>query len=297
MSWKSEYDLPDVAIALHQAMSVNDGFDRKGRKDSRLKPALRNQRPDFRFHGLRKGRLEGIVPAAQGAPCQMETAGHQLHEAQFRTGSAHHSDHHEAALRTQQLQIPAQIVAADHIENNINPLPLKCLFEGGLPIVDRATGTHPFTGGTFFGSPRRRKNKGSACIRQLDRGEPDPATASVHEETLTPAETTTLEYIAPNGEDSFGDRRRFRLGDGLRYREAVSSLHRDELSISTSGQKRAHGITRLPPLHFVSTRFDDARYFEPGHVTRYPRWCRIAPFPLHQISPVESCRGYPNPHL
>jgi hypothetical protein len=218
-----------------------------------------------------------------------------LHPAAVEEG-----DEHEPSLERQALQVPFDIVAADHVEHDVHAAlgrdPRHLDGEILLPVFDDLIGTDAAAKRGLLRVAHRRDDARPECLRQLDGREPDPARAAMHEQRFALAQVSALEYVVPYGEIIFRQACCFKQRQAARQRQAVGGRRRAILRVATTRGKRTDGIADAPWFGTLAQRDDRSRDFEPedgGCVGRR----RIMAGALHAIGAVDASVGDANQHL
>ena len=104
-------------------------------------------------------------------------------------GAAQVGDHHQPAVGRQRPHVARQVVAADHVEDHVDPAPAGRLAhrgdEVGLAVVDGELGAEGAAGlRTSPREPAVAKTRAPRARGELDRGGADARGAAVHEEAL-----------------------------------------------------------------------------------------------------------------
>ena len=97
-------------------------------------------------------------------------------------------DLHEPAFDREHVDIARHVVAADHVEDDVDAASAGRVADGRdeirLAIVDRALGAEPFAGRAFLREPAVANTREPRRVRQLNRDRADPARAAVNQNPL-----------------------------------------------------------------------------------------------------------------
>ena len=99
-------------------------------------------------------------PRAQRRTGQRQPALHHRDQVERGLDAAEHRDLHEPSIHRQHVQVPRQVVAADHVEDDVDASAAGRFADGrdevGLAVVDGALGAQAFAGGALL----RRSGRG-----------------------------------------------------------------------------------------------------------------------------------------
>src|SRR6266581_2749745 len=129
---------------LHQLVRPGGFGEREGLVDDRLDPAALDERPDLRAQVFRDRALEFDRARAQGRARDGQPPAQDLGEVDGRFGAAEEGDHGDAAVVGEAFQLAIDVVAPDHVEDDVHPFAAGRLFHGRGevlgPVVDGAVG-------------------------------------------------------------------------------------------------------------------------------------------------------------
>src|SRR4029450_11579267 len=122
-------DFADVFARLHQAMCGGRILEREGPVDNRLDDALFDERPDFPAE--RRGDLPFFSGAARTKrrPGDRETTTEDAAEVDWGGVPAHKANDDQTAVDRKRGEIAGNVIAADDIENQIDTVATRQLFD------------------------------------------------------------------------------------------------------------------------------------------------------------------------
>ena len=132
---------------------------------------------------------------------------HEAAEIDLRNRPVQECDLNDAPLYGRGFVIAVDIIAANHIENNIGAGTAGYALNGiniiGGLIIDRVIRTQSLAGGAFFVRPGGGDDARAARLGNLDGSGADPGTAAVYQQSFAALQTTALKDIGPDGEKCF----------------------------------------------------------------------------------------------
>ena len=218
--------------------------------DDGLELAALEHRPDVLAERDRQGELALVRARSQRGARHGEAAHHDVPPVDLHPAAAQKGDHHEAALERQALQVLLDVVAADHVEDDVDARLAGDARDLGDevfgPVVDRVIGAERPAKRRLVVASRRRQHRRAELLRELDRGEADAAGAAVDEQLLAALQAAAIDDVVPDGEVVFGQARGFERGEPGGDRQAEARGCRAELRIAAARRQRADGIA-VPP--------------------------------------------------
>src|SRR5690606_10693961 len=143
-----------------------------------------------------------------GVACTQRTTGngqppaHDIERIPFRLSSFHRVDENKTTILTEEFQIFWNVIASDHIENDINAV-LKFEFKVGRFVVDCHICAQGTTRLTFFFRSRGNRHVRTECFGELDGGNANATATTMHEQSLALPAPSAFEDIMPYSEDRF----------------------------------------------------------------------------------------------
>ncbi len=123
--------------------------------------------------------------------------------------AAQEGDDDEAALEREAAEILLDVVAADHVEDDVDAAlagdPRDLGDEVLRPVVDRMSGADRPAERRLVVAARGRDHRRAELLRDLDRRQPDTARAAVDQHGLAGAQPPAVEEIVPDGEEVSGN--------------------------------------------------------------------------------------------
>ena len=273
---------------------------REGGVDQHANGPRFDQRPDVLVHGAGDDALLRHRARAKDRPGDGEPLAEDRGRADLRAMAADLADQHETAIHSQHLQVALEVVAADDVEDEVDPAPVGRLAGGldevDLAIVEGPLGAERLAGRTLLGAARRREHPGAQRPGQLDGRGADAAGAAVHEHRLPGGETAALDHVGPDGERRLRHRGRLREAEAPGNRQALFGRRTAVLGVAAAGDQRAD-VVADPPRRHVAADFDDgAGDLEAGDIRRSGRR-RVLALALHQVRPVHASGRDLDQHL
>jgi hypothetical protein len=171
---RHEHELADARSTHH---TTGGGlFERKCLKHDRCDYARFEQRPHSSWAHARspfsasdRGRSVDPVTVSDAA---------ESHHVDLRRDAAEERDLHEAAVNGKRLDVARDVLAADHIEDEIDAAASRAIANGGheisLAIVDGELGAESLARRALLRRPRRGEHARPKRARQLNRRRPNP---------------------------------------------------------------------------------------------------------------------------
>jgi hypothetical protein len=150
-----------------------------------------------------------------------------------------------AALLGEAGEVARQIVAADHVEHDIDAAAagdaLHLLDEILRPVVDRVRGADLERAGAFLVRAGGDDHGQAEQLAEQDRRRADAAGAAVDQHRLARPRIAALEQVGPDGEEGLGQRRRFDHLSAARHGQALARRRGAIFGIAAAGDERADG--------------------------------------------------------
>ncbi len=203
-------------------------------------------------------------------------------------------------VRRQTLHVAGDIIAADHVEHDVDAASARDLLDPGDEIlalvVDRMIGAMGEAGSDLVIAARRHDHRDAEQVAQRNRHRADPAGAAMDQRGVAFAGIAALEQIGPHGEQRFGHRRRLDHRQRDRHRQALAKRRDDIFRIAPARDQRAHRLADQIAGHIGADRDDLARDFKAQYAGG-SRWRGIGALPLDHIGPVHAGRGDTDQHI
>ena len=143
-----------------------------------------------------------------------------------------------AAIVGKAFEVAHHIVARDHVEHDLHPLPAgnprHFLDEIARLVVDRMIRTDLQRCRTFVRAAASDDHRQPERFAQHDRHRSDPAGAAVDQQRLTLLGPAAFEHVVPHGEQRFGQGGGRRERQVVRHSEAKIGTGEAILGISTA---------------------------------------------------------------
>jgi hypothetical protein len=207
----------------------------------------------------------------------------------------------DAAFGRQRVDVALDVVAAHHVENDIDAAGgrgvLDHLDEILVLVIDAARGAELLAGVAFVAAAGGGEDLVCAQrLGELDRRGADAAGAAMDQHRLAGAQIAALEQVGPHCEAGFRQRRRLGHAKALGHRQALRFGRHAIGGIAAAGDQRADRIANLGVMHAEPDRRHRAGDLEAGNVGRAGRR-RILAHALHDIGPVDPGGGHFDQHL
>ncbi len=242
-------------------------------------------------------RLERDWARAEHRSGQRQSAAHHQPEIDLGHRPALQRDRDVAAVVGEAGEVARDIVAADHVEDDIDAAPAgdagDLVDEVARLVVDRVVGAEAARSGAFLRRPRGDDYGQPERLGEQDRGGADAAGAAVDEDGLAGGGTATVEQVRPHGEIGLGQAGGGDEIEAFRDRQALAGRGDAIVGVAAAGHQRANPVANLPPA-----RADDdfAGDFE-AHDRRRARRHRVQPLPLQDVGAVDPGSVDPDQHL
>src|SRR5574340_259022 len=219
-------DLADVRAAFHQAVRVGGALQRKRGMHHRADAPLFEQRPHgaAQVAGDRRLELHGARPQRRAG--NRQAAAQRLAEIHCYAAAAEEGDERKAPVVGQRIQLARDVVPGDHVEYDIGNTPVRELLDDGreilVAVVDGALGAQLLAGAALLVAAGGGEHAMPEGVRHLDRGDADAAAASLHQQRLSRRQMRAVEHVAPDGEESLGQRRGLHRIQPARHGQALA---------------------------------------------------------------------------
>ena len=225
---------------------------------------------------------------------------HHLREVELDLRPGLVRDHHQPPLQRQGAHVARQVVAADHVEDDVDAAPRRRVAhrvdEVGHPVVDGKLGAEPEAGLALRLRARRHEDPRAAGAGELDRGGADPRRAAVNEQAFARLEPAAIEDVGPDREEGLAEPRRRDHVERRRHRQRVRRGGQRVLGIAAARQQRADLVADLPFRDARPHCRDLAGGLEPGQVGGVRRR-GVAAGALRHVGPVDAGRAHPDQDL
>ena len=198
------------------------------------------------------------------------------------------------------LQVAWQIIAADHVEHQINAARIGDPHHFGNKVlrlvINGMRRPQRQRGGAFGGIASGDDDGHPERAAKLDRGDTDTAGAAMDEEGFAGPGMAAVHDIRPDGEPCFRQPGGISHRHARRHRQALPGGCRAIFGIATASDKRADCITDPPALDRPAHRDHDAGDFQPRdrrHAGRH----RVQAQPLQHIRAIDPGGGDLDQHL
>ena len=220
----------------------------------------------------------------------VETLHHKKREIHLRLTPVEKGDLDNAAIRRRCLIVPVDVVATDHVEDQVDADAIGRILDRSdeilRAIVDgkvRAKITH---GRAFVIGTGGREDLCAKGFGQLDGRGPDPGCTAVDKESLSGLQLSPLEDIVPHGEERLRDCRCLAHGETGGHRQGIGFVNHRIFGVAATGNKRRYRITRPVKMRTFPARFHDACYLETRNIRRTGRR-GIGTLPLQAVGTVD----------
>ena len=197
-------------------------------------------------------------------------------------------------------QVPLDVVAADHVENEVDAfaagLLLDHLDEVVRLIIDRNRCAQLSAFRAFFGRSGRREDARAEFAGELDGGRADAARAAMDQEALPGPEVSALEHVGPDREKGLRQGRGLDHAELARDGQALWARGEAEFGIAPASQQGRHLVSDLPTGDVRADRHDLACDLQTRQIAGARRR-GIAALALEDVRPVDACRRNPDQHL
>ena len=199
----------------------------------------------------------------------------------------------------QAFEVARHIVAADHVQHGLHPLPagealdLRDIILGA--VVDRFVRAPALGSLAFFVRSAGHDDLDVEQVAQADRHRADPAGAAMDQHGVATDGIGPLEQVGPYGEEGFRQRRCLHHVIVRRDRQALARRRHRILRIAPARQQRAYALADQH-IRTAPGRDDRAGDFQPRNVRSAGRW-RIFALSLQDVGPVDAGGGDPDQHL
>ena len=151
-----------------------------------------------------------------------------------------HSDDDEVAVLRERVDVAVEVFCADDVEDDVRAVPvgggLELLDEVLLLVVNEDVRAVLLAGRELLGGAGRHRDGGLHRLRQLDREQPDAATAAVDEQGVTGLQVGRHEDIRPDGGGDLHEAGSFGEAIALRDRHQLAVGNSRVLRITPAGQ-------------------------------------------------------------
>ena len=221
----------------------------------------------------------------------MQPFHHQPGKINVRLGSAEKRDLDDAALDRGRVVIAFDVIAADHIENDIGAGAIGrilCLSDKivGL-VIDGAVGAELEAG---VGLLLRSDGDDHFCakgFRKLDRHGADAGRAAMDQERLAGLKPAAFEHVVPDRHQGFRDGAGFLDRQRGRHCHGLGVLRDAILRVAAARDQRHHLVAELVPAGAGADRDDFACNFKAGQIAGAGRR-RVRAGSLRDVGPVDA---------
>ena len=173
---------------------------------------------------------------AQGRAGMGEPLHHDAAEIDRGLRAGEKGDLHDAPVDRGGFVVALDVVAADHVEDDVGALAAGRVFGRGDEIfgliVNGDVGAELAAGLAFLRRAGGRDDAGAEGLGELDRGRADAGRAAVDQQRLAGLEPAALEGVVPDREEGLGDRCGLDQREPCRHRQAVAFVRRAILAHS-----------------------------------------------------------------
>ncbi len=261
-----QHDLADVLRRFHQRVRRRRLREREHAVDHRLRAAGLVERP----HALAQRVGDPDLPLGRAGAHRRsghrEPLQHDRHPVDLGLAAVQERDDHEPALDREAAQVLRDVVAAHHVEHQLDAALAGDRRDLGHevagPVVDRVIRADSPAERRLVVAADRRDHLRAERLRVLDRRVADAARAAVDQDRLARGELSPLEHVVPDGERVLRQARRLEQRQALRRRQAVPRRRDAVLRVAAAGRERADLVADAPRRDVRTDCGDRARDLE-----------------------------------
>ena len=271
-----------------------------GGVDHGLDLALGDEGPDALLDGARHARLglRGLGPQRRAG--EREAAHHQAHQVELDLGAFEEGDLHDMAFERRGAQVPLDIVAAYHVEDNIGAMAARHFADGFdeilLPVIDGTDGAERLAGFRLGVIADRDDDLRPERGGELDGGRADAARPAMDEEPFAGLEPSALEHVVPDREDRLGQGGGLHGGQSVRDEQRGGFGRHRELGIAAAIGEGADEIAVLEARHVLADGDDGACDFEAEKI-RGVLGRRVEALALEHVGAIDARRLNDDEHF
>jgi hypothetical protein len=207
---------------------------------------LLEERPDVLAQRLGERHLALGWTRAQRRARHGQPTHHDVPPVDLHAPAAQERDHHEPAFKRQAFQVLLDVVAADHVEDDVDAAlagdPRNLRDEIVRVVVDRMIGAERPAKRGLVVAPCRGEHRGAELLGKLNGAKADAARAAVDQHFLALLQAPAIDEVVPDGEVIFRQARGFERREALGNRQAEARGRRAVFGVPAPGRQRADGF-------------------------------------------------------
>jgi hypothetical protein len=159
---------------------------------------------------------------------------------------------HDPAFYRGRLIVPVDVVAADHVQNQIDTRAAGLLFDGldeiMLPVIDRQIRAQFTNRGAFGLRTRGREDLRSKGLGKLNGCRADARGAAVYQKRSPGFQAAALKHIVPDREEGLRNRCGLDQCQAVGRRQGIGFVNHTEFGIAAARHQRADLVADLNRL-------------------------------------------------